>query len=175
MLSAPAAGCATRRLRRCCACCVESVRLLALVTAGTGPWRLRYIVRNHHLRSGQFKRHLTCHTTLQLPVQALSNLSPYFHFGQLSAQRAALEATKHKKTDKDAVEGFLEESVVRRELSDNFCFYEPNYDSLECASGWAKESLAKHSSDEREHVYSKCAATCRTRTGPVCSALNARL
>lgn len=29
-------------------------------------------------------------------VQALSNLSPYLHYGQLSAQRAALEAAKHR-------------------------------------------------------------------------------
>jgi deoxyribodipyrimidine photo-lyase len=51
----------------------------------------------------------------------------------------------------------LEEAVVRRELSDNFCWYEPNYDSVTAASGWAKDSLAKHASDKREHVYSKCA------------------
>jgi hypothetical protein len=47
---------------------------------------------------------------------------------------------------------------VRRELSDNFCFYEPKYDSIEAASSWAQESLAKHKSDKREHVYTRCAA-----------------
>ena len=54
----------------------------------------------------------------------------------------------------EGVDAFLEEAVVRRELSDNFCFYEPNYDSLSCCAGWAKESLNKHKSDEREYVYS---------------------
>lgn len=31
-----------------------------------------------------------------LPAQALSNLSPYLHYGQLAPQRAALEAAKHR-------------------------------------------------------------------------------
>lgn len=32
-----------------------------------------------------------------------------------------------------AVDGFLEELIIRRELADNFCFYEPNYDNIKCA------------------------------------------
>lgn len=46
---------------------------------------------------------------------------------QIAPQRCALEATKYKKERKSAaaaVDGFLEELVVRRELSDNFCHYE---------------------------------------------------
>jgi deoxyribodipyrimidine photo-lyase len=31
-----------------------------------------------------------------LLLQALSNLSPYLHYGQISPQRAALEASKHR-------------------------------------------------------------------------------
>lgn len=42
---------------------------------------------------------------------ALSNLSPWLHFGQLAPQRAALEAAKLKAKHKESVEGFLE---VRR-------------------------------------------------------------
>lgn len=56
-----------------------------------------------------------------------------------------------------AVDGFLEEMIIRRELADNFCFYEPNYDNLKCAAPWASESLQKHSTDKREHLYSKWA------------------
>lgn len=44
------------------------------------------------------------------------------------------------------VQSFIEEAVVRRELADNFCFYQPNYDSLEGAAGWAKETLETHRS-----------------------------
>ncbi len=36
--------------------------------------------------------------------------------------------------------------------------YEPNYDNIECAAAWARESLDKHRSDKREHLYTKCAA-----------------
>jgi deoxyribodipyrimidine photo-lyase len=49
----------------------------------------------------------------------VSNLSPYLHFGQISAQRVALEVQK-KKVSKESKDGFLEELIVRRELSDNF-------------------------------------------------------
>lgn len=52
------------------------------------------------------------------------------------------------------VDAFLEEAVVRRELSDNFCYYELDYDSLTCISDWAKDSLNKHRSDKREYTYS---------------------
>uniref|UniRef100_K7F2M8 Deoxyribodipyrimidine photo-lyase n=1 Tax=Pelodiscus sinensis TaxID=13735 RepID=K7F2M8_PELSI len=47
---------------------------------------------------------------------ALSNLSPWFHFGQVSVQRAILEVRKHRGQCKESVEGFVEEAVVRREL-----------------------------------------------------------
>jgi len=84
---------------------------------------------------------------------ALSGLSPYFHFGQLSPQRAALEASKLRKAAPESVSAFLEESVVRRELSDNFCWYTDNYDSIDCAYDWAKETLEMHRNDVRDHVY----------------------
>jgi hypothetical protein len=55
------------------------------------------------------------------------------------------------------VDGFLEEMIIRRELADNFCFYEPNYDNIKCAAPWAMESLNKHRGDKREHLYNECA------------------
>jgi len=86
---------------------------------------------------------------------AQSNLSPYLHSGQLAPQRAALEALPFKNSYKESVDSFLEELIIRRELSDNYVFYEPNYDNLEAAAGWAKETLEKHSADKREHLYTK--------------------
>ena len=53
------------------------------------------------------------------------------------------------------VASFVEESVIRRELSDNYCFYNPKYDSVEGAAGWAQESLKLHSTDKREYVYTR--------------------
>jgi len=88
-------------------------------------------------------------------LKATSNLSPYLNQGQLAPQRAALEANKLKRNHSESVASFLEELVVRRELSDNFVFYEPNYDNLECAADWAKETLRVHSKDKREYVYSR--------------------
>jgi len=90
-----------------------------------------------------------------------SNLSPWLHFGQLGPQRAVAKVKQAstlpgpgsggKAKGKDS---FVEEAVVRRELSDNFCFYNPAYDSVGGAAQWAQDSLTLHSSDPREHVYS---------------------
>ena len=51
--------------------------------------------------------------------------------GQLSVQRAMLMVKELKSKYKDSVDGYIEEGVVRRELADNFCFYNDKYDSVE--------------------------------------------
>jgi deoxyribodipyrimidine photo-lyase len=84
---------------------------------------------------------------------AQSNLSPYLHFGHISAQRIALEVAKND-VDKESREAFLEELVVRRELSDNFCFYNNDYENFEGFPDWAKKTLNDHRKDPREHIYS---------------------
>lgn len=81
-----------------------------------------------------------------------SNLSPYLHFGQISAQRVALEIKKLNIEDANT-ESFLEELIVRRELSDNYCYFCPNYDNNNGFHEWATKSLQEHSKDEREHTY----------------------
>lgn len=83
-----------------------------------------------------------------------SNLSPYFHFGQLSAQRAALNVERMD-IPTGMKQGFLEELIVRRELSDNFCLYNPDYDNFNGFRLWAKKTLNEHRQDEREFIYSK--------------------
>jgi len=82
-----------------------------------------------------------------------SNLSPYLHFGQLSAQRVALEVEKAK-AGRRAKDAFLEELIVRRELSDNFCFYQKRYDTLDGVPNWARQTLDKHRKDARQYTYS---------------------
>jgi len=82
----------------------------------------------------------------------LSNLSPYLHFGQISAQRVAME-TSSKRHNTDTKDAFLEELIVRRELSDNFCLYNNNYDSFEGFPDWAKKTLNEHRADKREYNY----------------------
>jgi deoxyribodipyrimidine photo-lyase len=84
---------------------------------------------------------------------AQSNLSPYLHFGQISAQRITLEVTRHDAA-KESQEAFLEELIVRRELSDNFCFYNVHYDNFESFPQWAKKTLNDHRKDRRNSIYS---------------------
>ncbi len=83
-----------------------------------------------------------------------SGLSPYLHFGQISAQRIALEVDKLSGYKKSS-EAFLEELIVRRELADNFCLYEPAYDSFDGFHDWAKKTLDGHRKDKREYVYTR--------------------
>ncbi|MDD3565325.1 MAG: deoxyribodipyrimidine photo-lyase [Methanothrix sp.] len=85
-------------------------------------------------------------------LQGQSNLSPYLHFGQISASRVALEVTRSG-ADGASKAAFMEELVVRRELSDNFCFYNRRYDSFEGFPAWSRGTLNDHRDDPREHLY----------------------
>ena len=82
-----------------------------------------------------------------------SNLSPYLHFGQISAQRVAIEVLRQREINNQAKNAFLEELIVRRELSDNFCFFNPDYDAIDCAPGWARQTLKEHERDKRKVLY----------------------
>jgi deoxyribodipyrimidine photo-lyase len=84
-------------------------------------------------------------------LEGQSNISPYLHFGQISAQRVALQvlATMQEPSS------FLEELVVRRELADNFCYYNSYYDSFNGFPNWAKETLGEHQKDRREYIYTQ--------------------
>lgn len=77
-------------------------------------------------------------------------MSPYLHFGQISPLSIALEI---QKTASPGVETYLEELIIRRELSMNFVFFNPNYDNFEFLPKWAKDTLEIHSFDKREYVY----------------------
>jgi deoxyribodipyrimidine photo-lyase len=81
----------------------------------------------------------------------LSQMSPYLHFGQISPLYIALQV---KKTKSPGIETFLEELIVRRELSMNFVFYNEKYDSYEAIPEWAKKSLKSHRGDRRHYLFS---------------------
>jgi deoxyribodipyrimidine photo-lyase len=83
----------------------------------------------------------------------LSNLSPYLHFGQISSQRIALSVSKSMKND-ESKDSFIEELIVRKELADNFCYFNLNYDNFEGFPEWAKVTLSKHQKDKRQYIYS---------------------
>ncbi|WP_028572456.1 deoxyribodipyrimidine photo-lyase [Desulfonatronum lacustre] len=82
----------------------------------------------------------------------LSNLSPYLHFGQISAQRVAWEVLRSSAST-ESREAFLEELIVRRELADNFCWYNQAYDRVEGFPDWARKTLDKHRADKRDYIY----------------------
>lgn len=81
----------------------------------------------------------------------LSNMSPYLHFGNISPLFIALQVQAAGGPGADA---YLEELIIRRELSFNFVYFNKNYDNPECLPSWAKDTLERHSFDEREYVYS---------------------
>jgi len=83
-----------------------------------------------------------------------SNLSPYLHFGQISPQRVALEVRRSSASE-PAKDAFLEELVIRRELSDNYCYFTRNYDSFEAFPEWARNTLNDHRADRRSYLYSQ--------------------
>jgi deoxyribodipyrimidine photo-lyase len=108
----------------------------------------------------------------QPDADAASGLSPYLHFGHLSAHEVFLAATAaegwaiEKTSDKAdgsnrgwwgasaALESFLDELITWRELGYNFCAGRDDYDQYDSLPEWARRTLAKHAADRREHVYS---------------------
>ena len=79
-----------------------------------------------------------------------SRLSAFLHYGQLSPLTAALAAREQGGPGADT---FLEELIVRRELSFNFCHYNPHYDTYDGLPDWARKTLDEHAGDRREVLY----------------------
>jgi deoxyribodipyrimidine photo-lyase len=84
-------------------------------------------------------------------LDVTSHMSPYLHFGQISPLYIALKVLESDGCGKEA---YLEELVIRRELSHNFVFYNSKYDQFDCLPPWAKNTLNFHSRDQREYIYS---------------------
>jgi deoxyribodipyrimidine photo-lyase len=81
-----------------------------------------------------------------------SGLSPYLHFGQISSLRIAREVLQSD-VPMASKEAFLEELVTRRELADNFCYYQPYYEGADGFPEWARKTLEEHRKDRRDPVY----------------------
>ena len=87
------------------------------------------------------------------PAEAYqSGLSPYLHFGQISPLQIALEAMK---IDSPGRKAFLEELIVRRELSHNFVYYNRRYDQYDALPPWVLRTLNYHAKDRRESLYTR--------------------
>ena len=82
-----------------------------------------------------------------------SHLSPYLHFGQISALEITLEimAASAPQASKDA---FLEQLIIRRELAVNFVWNTPGYDEyVHAVPEWAQSTLDLHKHDPRQYNY----------------------
>ncbi len=82
--------------------------------------------------------------------EVTSNLSAYLRYGQISPLQIYMlmmdEISEGKRK-------FLDELIIRRELSINFVHYNPNYASFESLPSWARKTLEKHQRDIRYHIY----------------------
>ena len=86
-------------------------------------------------------------------VDGSSRLSSYLHFGFLSPLEIAF-AVQDADAPKAAKEAYLEELIVRRELSYNFTRHNPKYDSLEALPDWVQKTMREHVGDERPEIFS---------------------
>ena len=82
-----------------------------------------------------------------------SRLSSYLHFGYLSPLEVAL-AVQKADAPQGSIDAYLEELIVRRELSFNMTSFNAHYDSLAALPAWVQKTMREHANDERTHLYS---------------------
>jgi len=100
-----------------------------------------------------------------------SGLSPYLHFGHVSAHEVFRAVTERERWSfaqcssrndgrragwwnlSPGAEAFLDQLVTWRELGYNMCFHREDYADYDSLPPWARETLRDHETDSREHVY----------------------
>jgi deoxyribodipyrimidine photo-lyase len=80
----------------------------------------------------------------------LSHMSPYLHFGQISPLEVALAVSK---AGGCGAPDYLEQLIVRRELSHNFTRYNSMAASYEGLPAWCRRTLDFHADDDRAYKY----------------------
>jgi deoxyribodipyrimidine photo-lyase len=85
-------------------------------------------------------------------VDGTSQLSPYLHFGHIGPREVA-RAVQASDAPAEAVDAFLEQLIVRRELAVNYVRYNDAYDRLDGCERWARQTLRQHRFDARPHLY----------------------
>lgn len=100
-----------------------------------------------------------------------SHLSPYLHFGHISAHEMFFQLLEHEKFRPEqlarpngkvngfwnlsvSVEAFLDQLLTWREIGFNQCFLDRHYDSYRSLPAWVRASLQKHAKDKRDYLYS---------------------
>lgn len=85
--------------------------------------------------------------------KATSELSPYLHFGHISALEVALAVRRYAAEHRLIADEFLEELIVRRELAFNFSRWTPDNETLRVLPDWCLKTIAKHADDPRPVTY----------------------
>ena len=107
----------------------------------------------------------------ELDCNVASGLSPYLHFGHLSAHQVFSEIAQQQGWSPEhlglratggrtgwwgvsrAAEAFFDQLVTWRELGLNFCSQRKDYDQFDSLPEWAQKTLRVHSRDPRAYVY----------------------
>ena len=84
-----------------------------------------------------------------------SYLSAYLHFGQISPLEISLRVRDAQQGSAEDRAAYLEELLVRRELSMNFVEFAVDYDKYSVLPDWARKTLAEHRDDPRPAVYTR--------------------
>ena len=113
--------------------------------------------RAHHLLTHFLERNLSRYANgrNEPSAHATSDLSPYLHFGNISALEIALKVKSHAAAHGLIPDEYLEELIVRRELAFNFARYSDDPESLDNLPNWARVTLAKHDRDPRDYTYTQ--------------------
>jgi len=90
----------------------------------------------------------------QPETSAVSYASMFLHYGQVSPVWIA-NRIREADAPETEIDSYIEELMVRREITMNFCFYNrDSYDTLDPLPDWAATTLEEHEDDDREYLYS---------------------
>jgi deoxyribodipyrimidine photo-lyase len=124
---------------------------------------------------------------------AASGLSPYLHFGHVSAHEVVARVWRAARWSPARLaerptgsragwwglpagsEAFLDEVITWRELGYGFCFHRADYDRYASLPAWAKRSLAEHAGDRRPALYARRALEAAQTADPVWNAAQRQL
>ena len=147
--------------------------------------------RLRHFVSTGLARYAEDHN--QPEQDATSRLSPWLHFGHLSAHEVfqavmSRERWTSRKLGAGArgaregwwnvsasAESFLDELITWRELAFNTAAFLPGYDRFDTLPAWARKTLDVHRADPREHLYSRARFEAAATHDPLWNAVQRQL
>jgi len=142
-------------------------------------------VRNKLERYDEDRNHPDKHAT--------SGLSPYLHFGHLSAHRIVTaiaeredwtaddlgERTRGERTGfwkmHPSAEAFMDQLITWREVGLNYCAHQSDHKSFASLPNWAQKTLTEHQSDPRPKLYTRAQLEAARTYDPIWNAAQREL